>query len=491
MKGLVCRSLGKSFPGVCALKDVDLVVPRGSAVALVGENGAGKSTLAKIISGVFQPDKGSMNLNDAPYAPSSPADAISSRVAMIHQEGSLLAELSVAENMFLGRLPVARGLVDYGSLLESAREHLERVGASVDPRRPVRELSVAARQQVEIAKALSQQAQLMILDEPTAALGGDEAQRLFEVIDGLKARGVGFLYISHRLQEISRVADAVVALRDGERVADWDHSDVPLAELIEAMVGRPVDAVFPEPPPPGEEELLRVEGLGRSGAFEGVDFVLHRGEILGLAGLVGAGRTELVRSLFGAEPPDRGRIFVGGRAVRLRDPRDAVEHGIVLVPEDRKEQGLVLDMTLADNLALPSLRLLLDGPFLRPARLERSARTMIDRLQIRGRTDQRASTLSGGNQQKAVIGKWLARSPHIVMLDEPTRGIDVGAKAAIYDLIVKLAEDGNGVIIVSSDLPEVLGLSHRVLVMGRGHQRALLDRAEATEETVMAKAVGE
>lgn len=489
MSGLVCRGLTKRFPGVVAVDAVDLEVEPERVLILLGENGAGKSTLARILSGVYRPDEGEMTLEGHPYQPGGPRDAMAAGIGMIHQETSLLPGLSVAENIFLGRQPVRNGLVDFTAMQAAARQHLERVGLDVDPSTPVARLSVAARQQVEIAKALSLDARILLLDEPTAALGKDEAERLFQIVADLREQAVAFAYITHRLAEVPRVGDRVVVLRDGRRVAAWDRADVPSGDLIEAMVGRTVDQVFPEPPPPAAEELLRVEDLAVEGAFREVSFALRRGEILGIAGLVGAGRTSLARTLFGALRPTAGRILVEGRPVRFRRPADAVEAGVVLVPEDRKEQGLVLGLSLRDNMALPSLDQLTIGGLVRPSALRRLVERMTRRLGIRGRPRQLARTLSGGNQQKAVIAKWLPREPRVIVFDDPTRGIDVGAKAAIYDLIRELAGRGVGVILISSELPEVLGLSHRVLVLSRGWQTGLLDRSEAEEGRVMSLAV--
>jgi ribose transport system ATP-binding protein len=369
------------------------------------------------------------------------------------------------------------------------RGYLDRVGLQVDPATPVRRLSVAQQQQVEIAKALSLDARVLLLDEPTAALGDEETAALFALIEELRAQGVGFVYISHRLGEIARIADRIVVLRDGERVAAFDHADVPVDRLVEAMVGRAVDQVFPDPPEHDGEVVLRVTDLARDGVFQGVGFELHRGEILGIAGLVGAGRTELMRALFGADPADRGSIEVAGRSVVLRRPEDAVEAGIVLVPEDRKGQGLVLGLSVQDNLALPSLEQLATRGAVTTPTLRRLTERITRQLQLRGRPGQSARTLSGGNQQKVVIGKWLERRPQVVLFDEPTRGVDVGAKAAIYAVIRGLADQGVGCVVVSSELPEVLGLSNRVLVMSRGRQTGLLTRAEADEERVMTLAV--
>jgi ribose transport system ATP-binding protein len=487
--GLASRGLTKRFPGVVAVDAVDLDVEPGRVLVLLGENGAGKSTLARILSGVYRPDAGDMTLEGKPYRPGSPAEAIAAGIGMIHQETSLLQGLSVAENIFLGRQPTRSGLVDRAAMAAAARKHLDRVGLRVDPGTPVARLSVAARQQVEIAKALSLDARILLLDEPTAALGTEEAERLFAIVADLRQQGVAFVYITHRLAEVPRVGDRVVVLRDGRRVADWDRADVAPEELIEAMVGRTVDQVFPEPPEPRDEEVLRVEDLAVAGAFEGVSFTLRRGEILGIAGLVGAGRTTLARTLFGAQRPTAGRIVVEGRPVEFRHPADAMEAGIVLVPEDRKEQGLVLGLSLQDNVALPSLEQLAAGGLVRPSAVRKLAATLCGRLGIRGRLRQPARTLSGGNQQKAVIAKWLPREPRVMVFDDPTRGIDVGAKAAIYELLDELAGRGVGIVLISSELPEVLGLSHRVLVLSRGRQTGLLDRADAEEGRVMSLAV--
>jgi ribose transport system ATP-binding protein len=486
---LVCQGLTKRFPGVIALAGVDFGVDAGEVAVLLGENGAGKSTLAKILAGIERPDSGTMMLEGDPYHPSTPAEAIASGIATIHQETSLLPGLSVAENVFLGHLPVNGGFVDHPRMRAEARAQLERVGLRIDPATPVRRLSVAARQQVEIAKALALEARVLILDEPTAPLGGDDVEKLFEVLDALRERGVAFIYISHRLEEVARVGDRIFVLRDGHRVATWDTAEVPIEQLIQAMVGRRIDQVYPDPHEPREEALLRVENLSRTGAFRDISFELRRGEVLGIAGLVGAGRTELARALFGAEPPDSGTIALEGRPLKLRTPADAVAAGICLVPEDRKEQGLALGLSLEDNIALPSLTLLASGGLLRPSRRRRLVRKLSERLHIRGRPRQSARTLSGGNQQKAVIAKWLPRKPKLVIFDEPTRGIDVGAKSAIYDVIQELAGEGIGVIVISSELLEVLGLCNRVLVLSRGRQTGLLDRSEADQERVLSLAV--
>ncbi|CAN5911123.1 sugar ABC transporter ATP-binding protein [soil metagenome] len=485
--GLRCRGLTKRFPGVVALADVDLDVGYGEVVVLLGENGAGKSTLMKLISGVHAPDEGEMHLDGEPYRPSDPRAAIDAGIGMIHQEMNLLPALSAAENIFLGRQPRRGPVIDYPTMAERARELMGKVGLDTDPTTPLRRLSIAQQQLTEIAKALSLDARLLILDEPTAALGRADSDRLFGLVRELRSDGVGFVYISHRLEEVAQIGDRVIVLRDGERAAVFDDATTSTDEFISAMVGRDVEREFPEPAPAGDDVVLEVDGLTRAGAFSDVGFTLHRGEILGFAGLVGAGRTEVARALFGAEPPDSGTMRLNGEPYAPSSPADAVSSGIVLIPEDRKTQGLVLELSVGDNVVLPSLPAL--GGLVTPSAVEQVTDEQIERLEIKGRARQSANTLSGGNQQKVVIGKWLRREPRVIIFDEPTRGVDVGAKPAIHDVIRGLAEEGAGVIVISSELPEVLGLAHRVLVLSGGQQTALLDRADADEEHVMTAAV--
>ncbi len=487
---LEARGLTKDFPGIRALDEVDLTVRRGEVIALLGENGAGKSTLVKLLSGVHQPDAGELRLRGEPYTPQRPADAIDAGIGMVHQETNLLLGLSVAENIFLGRLPLARGMVDYPALRRAAHEQLTRVGlGDLDPDTPVGKLSVAVRQKAEIAKALSLDAALLILDEPTASLSQQDAEVLFTLIDELAAEGVAFVYISHRLEEVPRVGDSVVVLRDGRRVAMWDHGDVASEEIVHAMVGREVTRKYPEPPATVGAEVLRVEGLTRAGAFEDVSFTVHAGEIVGIAGLVGAGRTEVARVIAGADRADRGTFSLDGRRIRVRSPEQAIGHGIVLVPEDRKDQGLVLDLLVRDNVTLPSLEQETRAGVVRPAALSRLSALLAGEVDLRGRPEQSARTLSGGNQQKVVVAKWLPRGPRIVIFDEPTRGVDVGAKQAIYQIIHRLCAQGVGIIVISSELPEVLGIAHRVVVLAKGRRTGEVPRAEADEQTVMRLAV--
>ncbi len=483
---LSVAGVAKSFSGTQVLHGIDFSVREGEVVALLGENGAGKSTLSSIIAGLIQPDRGRMTWEGAPYAPASPGAALDAGIGLIHQEMRLLPDLSIAENVFVGRLPERAGRVDRTAMRRRAAEQLQRLGLNVPPTRLVRTLRVAAQQQVEIAKALTLNARLLILDEPTAALGGAETEQLFAQIERLRNEGVSFIYISHRLEEIARIANRIVVLRDGHLVARHETAQVPVARLLRDMVGRNIERLFPQTAAPSEREVLRVEGLtSAAGAFRDVSFAVRAGEIFGIAGIVGAGRTELVRGILGADRIASGSVWLDGQKVRLRDPGEAIRAGIVLVPEDRKAQGVLLEQDLAANLALGNMDRLAPGGWLWPARARAFAQALIERMGVKGRPGQLARFLSGGNQQKVVIARWLARTPKVFILDEPTRGIDVGARAAIYELIAELARAGMAVVIVSSDLDEVLGLSHRVLVLSRGRQMGILGAEAASSVAVM------
>lgn len=430
-----------------------------------------------------------MTWNGRPYAPTSPADALSQGIGLIHQEMRLLPELSIAENVFVGHLPTRHGRVDRAGMARRATEQLRRLGLDVSADTLVRDLRVAAQQQVEIAKALTLDARLLILDEPTAALGGEETDRLFAQIARFKQAGLGFIYISHRLDEIARIADRILVLRDGQLVGAFESAQTPVKTLVETMVGRPLDRMFPPIVPSQGPEALRVEGLtSPSGAFTDVSFSVRAGEVFGIAGIVGAGRTELVRAIAGADPIQSGHIVAEGRQFVPRSPADGLKAGIVLVPEDRKLQGLVLEHSIGDNIALGNYARVAPGSFVRPGAVRRFAQDGIRRFGIKGRAGQPCKHLSGGNQQKVVLAKSIARQPRIVILDEPTRGIDVGARAQIYDVITDLARNGLAVIVVSSDLDEVLGLSHRVMVLSRGRNRGILDHTEASRVAVMERA---
>ncbi|MFV0426798.1 MAG: sugar ABC transporter ATP-binding protein [Beutenbergiaceae bacterium] len=487
--GIHIEGITKSYSGQVVVDSVDLTVAPGEVVCLLGENGAGKSTVSKIMAGTVIPDSGHMWIDGVPYRPDSPADAFAASIGLIHQETSLITHLSIAENVFLGRLPTRSGRIDRAAMREESAIHLHRLGLDVDPDLPVRELSVAGLQKVEIAKALALDARYLFLDEPTAALGPQDAEQLFEVVDQLRSEGVGFVYVSHRLEEIPRVGTRIVVMRDGHKVKEWDRADIDRDLLVETMVDRPIDRIFPDPEPHEGRPILEVNNLGREGAFEDVSFTVHAGEILGIAGLVGAGRTELARAIFGAEPATTGSIILDGREVMISTPSDAIRSGLALIPEDRKQQGLLLGQSVAENMVGASYRRVTTNGILAPGPIQRIVRAMSQRLELKGRPGQPAGTLSGGNQQKVVIGKWLLTEPKLVMFDEPTRGIDVGAKEAVYELVKELALQGAGVIVVSSELPEVLGLSHKVLVVSRGRAVGLLDRADATPDAVMQLAV--
>ena len=488
--GLVVRGARKIYPGTVALDGVDLEVRPGELVALLGENGAGKSTLSSIIAGVTQATDVEMTWNGEPYAPSSPREAIAAGIGLIHQEMRLLPDLSVAENVAVGRWPLGGGgFLDSRRMRKQAMEQLDRLGFTGRPDQLVSELSVAGQQQVEIAKALMLDANLLILDEPTAALGAGETDALFETVQQLKKEGMSFIYVSHRLAEIRRIADRIVVLRDGAKVSEHERGDIDPEQLVREMVGRSVDRLFPDItlPAADAEVVLTVERLtSRRADFEDISFDVRAGEILGVAGIVGAGRTEIMRAVAAADPHVDGTVRVGSTTVRHRHPSDAVEAGIVLVPEDRKHQGLVLDHSIEDNIALPNLHeVARAGGWIGSHAVHELARAVSARLGVKGRMQDPATSMSGGNQQKAVIGKWLQRAPRVIILDEPTRGIDVGARASIYEVIAELARAGAAVVVVSSDLEEVLGLAHRVMVVAEGRVRGILPREEATAEKVM------
>ncbi|MGI0525506.1 sugar ABC transporter ATP-binding protein [Rhizobium giardinii] len=482
---LSLRGISKRYGPLEVLRNVSLDVYPGEVVALLGENGAGKSTLSGIIAGSRTPSEGTMTWQGQPYAPASPREAIDKGVVLIHQELQLLPELTIAENVFIGRWPVRNGVVDRAEMIKRAQEQLSRLNLHVAATRKVAGLSTANQQLIEIAKALALDAKLLILDEPTAALGGAETEALFEQVRKLRSEGVGIIYISHRMEEIKQITDRIVVLRDGERVQEFADSATPVRTIVESMVGRPLDRLFPALPVPRQQPVLEVEGLtAADGTFRDVTFEVRAGEILGIAGLVGAGRTELVRAIAGADPVRSGTVRLNGEGLTLRSPADAIAKGIVMVPEDRKLQGLVVSHRIGENLVYANLDRF-GGRWITPSMKRDFARKAISTFGIKGRGEQLASDLSGGNQQKIVIAKWLMRDPKVVVLDEPTRGIDVGARAGIYDIIVGLAKKGVAVIVVSSDLEEVLGVSNRILVLAQGKQAGILDREQANDVSVM------
>lgn len=483
---LKLRNIHKSYGPIEVLHGIDMDVYPGEVVALLGENGAGKSTLSNVISGTVLPSSGEMTWQGAAYAPANPREAIDAGVGMIHQELLLLPHLSVAENIFVGRYPMKGASIDRKTMMEKAQQGLERLGLNISPMRNVDGLSTANQQLIEIAKALTLNARLLILDEPTAALGGEETELLFKQIERLREEGVGIIYISHRLEEIKKIADRIVVMRDGEKVKEFDTADIPVRTIVESMVGRSLETMFPQLQKPSDEIVLEVKNLSSPDHyFSDVNFKVHRGEILGIAGLVGAGRTELVRAISGADPIATGQVLLHGEDVTASSPIEAIERGIVLVPEDRKLQGLIVPHSLEDNIAYANLDKISTGNWINDTSIHNFSNENIEKFGVKGHSTQKASELSGGNQQKVVIAKWLARNPRVVLLDEPTRGIDVGARSSIYEIISGLAEQGVAVIVVSSDLEEVLGVSNRILVMAAGRQAGILDHEQANDVSVM------
>ena len=486
---LVATGICKAFSGVQVLDTVEFTVAAGSVVGLIGENGAGKSTLSAILAGVLQPDAGVMTLDGAEFSPRSPAESLDRGVALIHQEIRMVPELSVAENIFLGRLPRKNGRVNMAKAHNLADDALRLLGVHIDPRRRVAGLSMATQQGIEIAKAITRDPRYLIFDEPSASLTSHETDLVLHQIDVLRQRGVGVVYISHRFNEVQSVADEIVCMRDGRVVRRWDQGGVSQEELVRAMVGRDFTFDHHPPAPTSGEVVLEVRGLARHGVFQGIDFDLTRGEILGIAGLVGAGRTELVRAISGVDRTDVGEVVLEGRTLPRGKVSAAMKAGVVMVPEDRKGQGLNLERTGGQNIVSPWERVLRRRSLVTSKWVDSVATTAIQDFDIRGRVGGPVVRLSGGNQQKVLLAKWLVREPKVLILDEPTRGVDVGAKTAIYEIIRDVASRGVAVIVVSSELEEVLGLAHRVLVMSAGRQRCILDRDEATSEAVISLAM--
>ena len=490
---LEVRQVTKRFPGVVALRDVSLEIHPGEVVAVIGENGAGKSTLMKILAGVQMPDGGELRLEGEPVSLDSVEKALALGISLIHQELNLADNLDVGSNIFLGREPGNFGLIDLRQIESESRRFLEMVGLEISPHTIVSQLPIGQQQMVEIAKALSTDARVLIMDEPTSSLSHKETEALFRVVKDLRSKGVSIIYISHRLGEVVELADRVVVLRDGENAGALDRSEITRDKMVKMMVGRDIAQYYDrQVHTPGEIALEAVDLVVPENPRHRVNFTLRAGEIVGIAGLVGAGRTELLQVLFGVNPPVSGCVRIGGREIHLRDPIDAIREGVALVPEDRKLQGLVLDMPVRRNVGLAGLRRnqLMAG-FLNQAAETRDTATMIKKLNIKTPSDMQAvQFLSGGNQQKVVLGKWLALGPRVLLLDEPTRGIDVGAKQEIYHLMEKLAEDGVAVLFVSSEMEEILNMSDRTLVMHEGRISGELSRDQLSEEAVMQLATG-
>lgn len=480
------RDIHKSFYGVEVLHGVDFTLEPGTVHALMGENGAGKSTLMKVIAGVHNCDSGQIFIDGQEVKINSPSDAQSLGVAMIHQELSPINEMSVAENIFLGREPSHFGFVDYPELYRQTSALLQDLNIDLAPKTKMKSLRVADQQMVEIAKAISQNAKIVIMDEPTSAITDNEVDSLFNMIADMKSRGVGIIYISHKMSEIFRIADDITVLRDGNNTNTWHASEVDSDTLIRSMVGRDLTAQFPKVEVPIGETVLQVEHLSRHGQYDDISFELHRGEILGLVGLVGAGRTELMHSIFGLTQPDSGSITLDGKQVRFRCPADAIKHRIAYVTEDRKKEGLVLPMSVAHNTTLAVLKDFSDKGLLQQQRERKTVEDQIAALGIKVYDpNMPVASLSGGNQQKVILAKWMITNPDIIIFDEPTRGIDVGAKAEIYKIMCDYVAQGHAIIMISSEMPEAMGMSDRIIVLSNHKYSGELNRADFSQEAIV------
>jgi rhamnose transport system ATP-binding protein len=489
---LTLAGISKTFPGVRALHEVSLELYPGEVTALIGENGAGKSTLVKILTGIYQPDAGEIRLAGRPLMLPSAHAAFAAGITAIHQETVLFDELTVAENIYLGHAPRTRlNSIDWSSMRRKAQHLLDQMGARISADARLKDLGIANRHLVAVARALSIEARIVIMDEPTAALSQKEIEELYVLIELLKKDGKAILFISHKFDEIYRIADRYTVFRDGEMVGKGRLAEARQGEIVRLMVGRPVDTIFPARRAAIGEPVLEVEGLGHPTEFADISFALRRGEILGFYGLVGAGRSEVMQAIFGMTRHSSGRIRIEGRDIAPRSPADAVEAGIVYVPEERGRQGVVIGLPIVQNISLPSLERTSRSGVLRLAEEFAFARRYTERLDLRAASlSQDVGTLSGGNQQKVVIAKWLATAPKVIILDEPTKGIDIGSKAAVHGFMAELVAEGLSVIMVSSELPEILGMSDRVVVMREGRIAGVFEAAGLTAETLVRTAAG-
>jgi ribose transport system ATP-binding protein len=490
---LEMRHIGKRFPGVIALDEVDFELRRGEVHILLGENGAGKSTLMKILSGAYQKSAGQIFLDGAEIEIRTPKHAQTLGISTIYQEFNLIPNLSIGENIFLGREPArVPGHINQRAIFQQARVALSGLGLELNPRKLIKELRVAEQQMVEVAKALSLDARILIMDEPTAALTEHEIKELFATIRKLKEQGVAIVYISHRLEELFEIGDRVTILRDGRSVGTHEVRDMSKSELIRLMVNRELTELFPKVTAQRGPEVLRVEGLSTRGGLKDISFTLYKGEVLGIAGLLGAGRTEVARAIFGVDKISSGTIYVNGKQQTINSPRGAIDCGLGFLTEDRKSQGLVLRLSVKENLCLSSLDKFSNLGVMNPNEERKAASRYVEELRIRTPSlDQKVMFLSGGNQQKVVLSKWLCSQAKVFIFDEPTRGIDVGAKTEIYQLMNRLTANGVAIIMISSELLEVLGMSDRVLVMREGRIGGEFSAAEATQERILQCALGE
>ncbi len=480
----------KTFGPVVALADGTIELRKGEIHALVGENGAGKSTLVKILAGVYQPDRGHFTISGADVHFHNVGDSKAAGVSVIYQEPTLFPDLTVAENIFMGRQHLGRmRLISRTTMRQKAAELFEQLGVRIDPERLAEGLSIADQQMIEIAKAISLDASVLVMDEPTAALSGTEVERLFDVARSLRERGAAVLFISHRFDEVFALSDRITVLRDGRYIATHETQAVTVDAIVHEMVGRDIDAMFPKTDAEIGDPVLTVDSLTQKGVFRDISFEVRSGEIVGLAGLVGAGRTEVARAIFGIDSYDSGTVTIEGKALKPGDPMSAIKAGVGFVPEDRRKQGLVMSLGVARNATLTLRHALSRFGLITGATERRAGAIWTDRLHVKtGNLDAAVSTLSGGNQQKVVLAKWLATEPRLLIVDEPTRGIDVATKAEVHRLLSDLASRGIAILMISSELPEVLGMADRVLVMHEGRLTADLPRAEATPQSVMAYA---
>lgn len=487
---LELKDISKSFSGVEVLHGVSFALRQGEVHALLGENGAGKSTLVKVITGVHQPDSGEILLDGRPVHFGDTHQTRQAGITAIYQELSLFPDLNVAENIFVGCQPVTRGgRIDWRKLYAEAGKLLQSLGVDLDLRQKARNLSIAQQQMVEIARAFSLNARILIMDEPTSSLTLNEVADLFRLVRRLRDEGTSIIFISHRLEELFEIADRVTVLRDGMYVDTKPIKDLTRDDLIRMMVGRTISNLFPKQDVQAGDVMLKVEHLSRTGAFQDVSFELHKGEILGMAGLVGAGRTNVARAIFGVEPATSGRIQLNGQDVAITSPQQAIQLGLAYVPEDRQLHGLIPAMHITSNISLPTLGAFANRGWINNQSERKASYDAACQMEVRANNVwQLARELSGGNQQKVVLAKWLATNPRILILDEPTRGIDVGTKAAVHALMSKLASEGMAILMISSELPEVLGMSDRIIVMHEGHMTAHFNRAEATQEKIIAAA---
>ncbi len=489
---LELRNITKTFPGVKALDNVRFQLKRGEIHALMGENGAGKSTFIKIITGVHQPDSGEVILDGNPVSFATPNDAQAAGIAAIYQHVTCYPDLSVTENIFMGHEKTgAFGRLLWDEMHAEAERLLGRLNATFSPKETMGALSVAQQQMVEIAKAFSQNARIIIMDEPTAALTKRESEELYRITEQLRDDGVSIIFISHRFEDMYRLASRVTVFRDSSYIGSWDVDGITNHDLIVAMVGREITQLFPTKTNVVGDEIFRADGLGKAGYFADINFTLHKGEILGFTGLVGAGRSELFQSIFGIMPYDAGSIFVNGRQVDIKTPGEAMRNGVAYLPEDRQKQGLVLSWSIGRNISLPALSDYARRGIIREKAEIANSHSLSQRLTVKARSvHDPASSLSGGNQQKVVMAKLLNTNARILILDEPTKGVDIGAKSAMYDIIADLAANGYGIILISSEMPEVLGLCDRILVMKGGRITGRFDRANANQEAILEAAMG-